>query len=389
MNGRPLLNRRLEGLGTTIFAEMSALAAATGAINLGQGFPDTDGPEAVREAAVRALRDGRGNQYPPGAGVPELRAAVTEHQRRFHGLEFDPDTEVLVTAGATEAIAAAMLALLEPGDEVIAFEPFYDSYAACVAMAGGVRVPLTLHAPDFRPDLDRLRDLITPRTRLLLLNSPHNPTGTVLTRDELTAIAALAVERDLLVVTDEVYEHLVFDGEHIPLISLPGMRDRTVSISSAGKTFSFTGWKVGWVTGSPALVAAVRTAKQFLTYVASGPFQYAVAEALALPDTYYAHFRDDLRAKRDLLTTGLRDAGFTVHEPQGTYFVTTDIAPFGETDALTFCRTLPTRAGVVAVPNSVFYDHPTAGRTQVRFAFCKRPEVLADATQRLRKAFRH
>jgi N-succinyldiaminopimelate aminotransferase len=386
---RPVLNRNLEGLGTTIFAEMSALAASTGAINLGQGFPDTDGPEAVREAAVRALRDGRGNQYPPGAGVPELRAAVTAHQQRFYGLDFDPDTEVLVTAGATEAIAAAMLALLEPGDEVIAFEPFYDSYAACVAMAGATRVPLTLHAPDFRPDLDALRAAVTPRTRLLLLNSPHNPTGMVLTGAELAAIAELAVERDLIVVTDEVYEHLVFDGAvHTPLISLPGMRDRTVCISSAGKTFSFTGWKVGWVTGSRELVAAVRTAKQFLTYVASGPFQYAIAEALALPDTYYAAFRDDLQAKRDLLAAGLRDAGFEVHVPQGTYFITTDIAHLatGE-NALAFCRALPEKAAVVAVPNSVFYDHPTAGRTQVRFAFCKREDVLTDAAQRLRKAF--
>jgi N-succinyldiaminopimelate aminotransferase len=387
--GRPLLNRRLDGLGTTIFAEMSALAMATGAINLGQGFPDTDGPESVREAAVRALRDGRGNQYPPGAGVPELRAAITTHQQRFYGLAFDPDTEVLVTAGATEAIAAAMLALLEPGDEVIAFEPFYDSYAACVAMSGAVRVPLTLHAPDFRPDLDALRDAVTPRTRLLLLNSPHNPTGMVLTREELAAIAELAVERDLLVVTDEVYEHLTFDGApHIPLISLPGMRDRTVSISSAGKTFSFTGWKVGWVTASRELVAAVRTAKQFLTYVASGPFQYAIAEALALPDPYFTAYRADLQAKRDLLATGLRDAGFEVYAPQGTYFITTDIAQLAPgTDALTFCRTLPQRAGVVAVPNSVFYDHPTAGHTQVRFTFCKKQDILREATSRLGEAF--
>jgi N-succinyldiaminopimelate aminotransferase len=384
---RPLLNGRLSGMGTTIFAEMSALAAATGAINLGQGFPDTDGPEAVREAAVRALRDGRGNQYPPGMGVPELRTAIADHQRRFYGLDFDPDAEVLVTAGATEAIAAAMLALLEPGDEVIAFEPFYDSYAACIAMAGAARVPLTLHAPDFRPDLDALRAAVTPRTRLLLLNSPHNPTGTVLTRDELTAIAELAVERDLLVVTDEVYEHLAFDADHIPLATLPGMRDRAATISSAGKTFSFTGWKVGWVTGSAEMVAAVRTAKQFLTYVASGPFQYAVAEALALPDTYYAAFRADLHAKRDILTAGLQDAGFTTYRPQGTYFVTTDIAPFAEPDALAFCRALPARAGVVAVPNSVFYDHPTAGRTQVRFAFCKKQDVLREAAARLRKAF--
>ncbi|MFI1097514.1 pyridoxal phosphate-dependent aminotransferase [Streptomyces sp. NPDC020917] len=386
---RALLNRRLDGLGTTIFAEMSALAVATGAINLGQGFPDTDGPEAVREAAVRALRDGRGNQYPPGAGVPELRTAITDHQQRFYGLEFDPDTEVLVTAGATEAIAAAMLALLEPGDEVIAFEPFYDSYAACIAMAGGVRVPLTLPAPGFRPDLDALRDAVTPRTRLLLLNSPHNPTGMVLTADELTAIAELAVERDLLVVTDEVYEHLTFDGAaHTPLASLPGMRERTVTISSAGKTFSFTGWKVGWVTGTAELVTAVRTAKQFLTYVASGPFQYAVAEALALPDSYYHAFRDDLQAKRDVLAAGLTEAGFLVHQPQGTYFITTDIAELAPgTDALAFCRALPERCGVVAVPNSVFYDHPTAGRTQVRFAFCKQQDVLREAADRLRKAF--
>ncbi|WP_225850963.1 pyridoxal phosphate-dependent aminotransferase [Streptomyces sp. HPF1205] len=389
MSARPLLNRRLEGLGTTIFAEMSALAVATGAINLGQGFPDTDGPRSVREAAVRALRDGRGNQYPPGPGVPELRTAVAEHQKRFHGLSFDPDTEVLVTAGATEAIAAAMLALLEPGDEVIAFEPFYDSYAASIAMAGGVRVPLTLHAPDFRPDLDALRAAITPRTRLLLLNSPHNPTGMVLTPAELAALAELAVAHDLLVVTDEVYEHVTFDGAtHTPLISLPGMRERTVSISSAGKTFSFTGWKVGWVTGCPELVAAVRTAKQFLTYVASGPFQYAVAEALALPDTYYDSLRTDLQAKRDLLAAGLTDAGFTVYRPRGTYFLTTDIAELAPgTDALTFCRQLPERCGVVAIPNSVFHDHPTAGRTQVRFAFCKQPHVLAEAADRLRKAF--
>lgn len=383
--GRPLLNRRLAGFGTTIFAEMSALAVRTGSINLGQGFPDTDGPEEIREAAVRALRDGRGNQYPPGPGVPELRTAIADHQRRRYGLTTDPDTEVLVTAGATEAIAATLLALLEPGDEVIAFEPFYDSYAACIAMAGGVRVPLTLRAPDFRPDLDALRDAITPRTRLLLLNSPHNPTGMVLTREELTAIAALAVEHDLLVVTDEVYEHLVFEGEHIPLISLPGMRERTVSISSAGKTFSYTGWKVGWVVAAAPLVAAVRTAKQFLTYVSAGPFQYAVAEALRLPDTYFEDFRADLRRKRDLLGEGLSAAGFEVHRPQGTYFITTDITPFGEKDAYAFCRALPERCGVVAIPNSVFYDDPDAGRSQVRFTFCKKDDVLHEAVARLRR----
>ncbi|MEU4681514.1 pyridoxal phosphate-dependent aminotransferase [Streptomyces xinghaiensis] len=384
--GRPPLNRRLAEFGTTIFAEMSALALSTGSINLGQGFPDTDGPEEIREAAVRALREGKGNQYPPGPGIPELRTAVAGHQRERYGLAWDPDREVLVTAGATEAIAAALLALLEPGDEVIALEPYYDSYAACIAMAGGTRVPVTLR-PDggaYRLDLDELRAAVTGRTRLLLLNTPHNPTGTVLGREELTAIAELACERDLLVVTDEVYEHLVFDGEHLPLAAFPGMRERTVTIGSAGKTFSFTGWKVGWVTGPPELVTAVRSAKQYLTYVSAGPFQYAVAEALRLPRSYFDGLRDDLRAKRDLLGDGLAKAGFTVYRPAGTYFITTDIRPLGFDDGFAFCRALPERCGVVAIPNAVFYDHREEGAPFVRFAFCKRTEVLAEAVERLR-----
>lgn len=384
---RPFLNRRLAAFGTTIFAEMSALATRTGSINLGQGFPDTDGPAQIAEAASRAVLTGLGNQYPPGPGVPELRTAIAAHQKRFYGLDHDPDTEVLVTAGATEAIAAALLALLEPGDEVIALEPYYDSYAACIAMAGAVRVPVTLrpHAGAFALDLDELRAAVTPRTRLLLLNTPHNPTGTVLTPAELTAIAELAVERDLLVVTDEVYEHLVFEGAHTPLAGLPGMRERTVTISSAGKTFSFTGWKVGWVTAPPELITAVRSAKQFLTYVSSGPFQYAIAEALALPDSYYDAFRADLAAKRDILADGLTAAGFEVFRPQGTYFITTDITPLGEKDGLAFCRALPERCGVVAIPNQVFYDDKAAGRTQVRWAFCKREDVLREAAERLRR----
>ncbi len=385
-SARPFLNRRLAEFGTTIFAEMSALAARTGSINLGQGFPDTDGPEEIREAAVRALRDGRGNQYPPGPGVPELRTAVAAHQQRRYGLTYDPDTEVLVTAGATEAIAASLLALVEPGDEVVALEPYYDSYAACIAMAGGRRVPVTLrpHGGAFRLDLDELRAAVTDRTRLLLINTPHNPTGTVLTREELTAVAELAVERDLLVVTDEVYEHLVFDdAAHVPLATLPGMRERTVTISSSGKTFSFTGWKVGWVTAAPALVAAVRSAKQFLTYVSAGPFQYAVAEALNLPDSYFTALREDLRAKRDLLAAGLVEAGFEVFRPAGTYFITTDIRPLGESDGFAFCRSLPERAGVVAIPNAVFYDHREEGAPFVRFAFCKQPETLREAGKRL------
>lgn len=386
---RPFLNRRLAEFGTTIFAEMSALATTTGSINLGQGFPDTDGPEEVREAAVRALRDGHGNQYPPGPGVPELRTAIADHQRRRYGLSFDQDTEVLVTAGATEAIAASLLALLEPGDEVIALEPYYDSYAACIAMAGATRVPVTLR-PDagqgrFLLDLDELRGAVTDRTRLLLINTPHNPTGTVLTREELTAIAELAVERDLLVVTDEVYEHLVFDeAAHVPAATLPGMRERTVTIGSAGKTFSFTGWKVGWVTAPQELVSAVRSAKQFLTYVASGPFQYAVAEALRLPDSHFEEFRADMRAKRELLAGGLEQAGFTVFRPAGTYFITTDIRSLGESDGFAFCRALPERCGVVAIPNAVFYDHREQGAPFVRFAFCKRASVLEEAASRLK-----
>jgi N-succinyldiaminopimelate aminotransferase len=383
VRNRPLLNRRLEGLGTTIFAEMSARAVATGSVNLGQGFPDRDGPAAIAKAAADAILAGRGNQYPPGPGVPELRHAIVAHEERFYGLRYDPDIEVMVTAGATEAIAAAMLALVEPGDEVIAFEPFYDSYAANIAMAGGVRVPVTLRPPHFRPDIDALARAVTDRTRLILLNSPHNPTGSVFTRDELAAIARLAVERDLLVVTDEVYEHLVYDGEHVPIVSFPGMRERTVSVSSAGKTFAFTGWKIGWVKATPELVSAVKTVKQFLTFVSGGPFQYAVAQALALPDEYFSQLRDELKQQRDVLTGGLRDLGLVVNEPQGTYFATADVGQ----DGMEFCQTLPDRAGVVAIPLAIFYDDKQAARTQVRFAFCKRPEVLTEALTRLAKIF--
>jgi N-succinyldiaminopimelate aminotransferase len=366
---------------------MSELAVATSSVNLGQGFPDTDGPAEIAQAAADAIMAGHGNQYPPGAGIPPLRAAIADHQRRFYGLDVDPDSEVLVTAGATEAIAAALLALVEPGDEVIAFEPYYDSYAACIAMAGGVRVPVTLQAPDFRPDLDALRAAITDRTRLILLNSPHNPTGSVFTRAELTAISELACSHDLLVISDEVYEHMVFSGEHVPVCTLPGMAQRTATISSAAKTFSFTGWKIGWVTGAPELVAAVRTVKQFLTFVNGGPFQYAIAQALALPAEYYSSIAADLKVKRDLMCDGLASAGFEVYRPDGTYFITTDIRPFGDggpqVSGLEFCRTLPKVAGVVAIPMQVFYDHPEAGQFQVRFAFCKRKEVLNEAIARL------
>ncbi len=381
--GDDRLASRLHGLGQTIFAEMSALALQTGAINLGQGFPDVDGPAEIIEAAVAAMRDGR-NQYAPGWGVPELRTAIARHQDRFYGLAVDPDTEVLVTTGATEAVAATLLALVEPGDEVIALEPYYDSYAACIAMAGGRRVPVTLRAPDFRLDVDELRRAVTSRTRLLLVNSPHNPTGTVLTDDELRAIAEIACEHDLLVGTDEVYEHLVFDGlVHRPLASYDGMRDRTLTISSGGKTFSFTGWKVGWAIGPAELVRAVMMAKQFMTFTSGAPLQPAIAAALDLDDSYYNGLRTSLQAKRDRLSEGLRTVGFDVFVPQGTYFASTDIRPLGYDDGVDFCRQLPELCGVVAIPTQVFYDDKTAGKPLVRWAFCKRDDVIDAAIERL------
>ena len=384
----PLVSR-MRPFGTTVFAEMSALAVRTGAVNLGQGFPDTDGPAEMLDAAAEALRGGQ-NQYPPGPGIPALRAAIAAHDKRFWGLDRDPDGEVLVTAGATEAIAAAVLALCEAGDEVVCFEPYYDSYAASIALAGAVRRPVTLRpdGPDGRYAYDpaELRAAFTPRTRLVLLNTPHNPTGKVFTPAEVAEIAALCVEHDVYAVTDEVYEHLVFTdaaAAHVPIATLPGMAERTLRISSAGKTFSCTGWKIGWATGPAALVSAVLRVKQFLTFVNGAPFQPAVAVALGLPDGYFAGFRAGLQERRDQLVAGLTDAGFGVLPSEGTYFVTADIRPLGGSDGIAFCRELPGRAGVVAVPTQVFYDHQEAGRHLVRFAFCKRPEVVAEAVTRL------
>ncbi len=375
---------RMAGFGTTIFAEMSELATRTGAVNLGQGFPDVDGHPAVIEAAVRALRGGQ-NQYPPGPGIPELRRAIAAHQLRHYGIELDADTEVLVTTGATEAIAASVMALCEAGDEVVTFEPYFDSYAAVVALAGAQRRVVTLRAPDFAVDVDAVEAAITPRTKVLLVNSPHNPTGAVFSDDELSALAELCVRHDLIAVSDEVYEHLTYDGiAHRPLCTFPGMAERTLTISSAGKTFSFTGWKVGWVTGPAGLVAATRTVKQFLTYVSGGPFQHAVAEALSMPDSVIEDLRTSLESKRDRLVDGLQAAGFETYRPSGTYFVTVDVGSIGWDDGVEFCRMLPGAVGVVAIPNSVFHDSD-AGRRQVRFAFCKRDEVLDDAVDRLSK----
>ncbi|QGN57815.1 pyridoxal phosphate-dependent aminotransferase [Nostocoides sp. HKS02] len=381
---RPPGKPSLGPFGTTIFAEMTALATEHGAVNLGQGFPDTDGPREMLDAAKAAIDGGR-NQYPPGPGVPELLDAIAAHQQRFYGLTVDPRSEVLVTVGATEAIAATILALCEPGDEVVTFEPYYDSYAASIALAGAVRRTSILRFPDFAVDEASLRAAFSPRTRLVLLNTPHNPTGKVFSRDELELVCALAQEFDAWVVTDEVYEHLVFSGaEHVPVATLPGMASRTLSISSAGKTFSATGWKVGWVSGPAEAVSAVRAVKQFLTFVGSGPFQPAVAVALGLADEVYAGLSASLEAKRDLLVAGLRSAGLEVSVPQGTYFVIADAAPLGAVDALEFCRELPARLGVVGVPVSVFHDDADAARTLVRFAFCKRDEVLQQAVDRLR-----
>jgi N-succinyldiaminopimelate aminotransferase len=393
----PYLAERLQGFGTTVFAEMSALAVATGSINLGQGFPDTPGPAEVLDVA-RAAIGTPADQYPPGPGTPELRTAVAAHVERFRGLAYDPDSEVLVTAGATEALTAALLALVEPGDEVVLLEPMYDSYAAAVAMAGGVVRPVPLTPPPASTDGPAdggvwtfdpadLRAAVTPRARLLLLNTPHNPTGKVLDRAELALVAEVALEAGLLVVTDEVYEHLVFSGaEHVSLATLPGMRERTLVVGSGGKTFNTTGWKVGWICGPAPLVAAVRTAKQFLTYVNAGPFQPAIAAGLGLPDAYFSGIARDLERRRDVLVAGLRGAGLPTVSPQATYFATVDVRgvqPDG--DGLAFCRELPARAGVVAVPTVVFYTrgHADLGRSLVRFAFCKRDEVLGEAVARL------
>jgi N-succinyldiaminopimelate aminotransferase len=374
---------RLAPFTSTIFAEMTALATRTGAVNLGQGFPDTDGPAGMLSAAQEAIAGGV-NQYPPGPGRPELRAAIAA-QRAGYGIEFDPDTEVLVTVGATEAIAAALLALVDAGDEVILFEPYYDSYAAAVALAGATRRVVSLVDGDrFSVDLDAVRAVITPKTRAILVNSPHNPTGTVFTREEMAGIAALCVEHDLIAITDEVYEAMTFDGSaHLPLCTFPGMAERTVTISSAGKMFNCTGWKIGWVCAPAPLVSAVRAAKQFLTFVGGAPFQPAVAYALEHEMAWVRRLREDLAVKRSRLSAGLAEAGFAVRPSYGTYFVCADVRPLGFADGAELCWQLPEKIGVAAVPVQVFTDHPDRWKHIVRFAFCKRDEVLDEAIERL------
>ncbi len=376
---------RLRPFASTIFAEMTELAVAHDAINLGQGFPDADGPASMLEAAQRAIADGL-NQYPPGRGMPVLRQAIAEDRARRYGTEYDPADQVLVTVGATEAISAAILGLVEPGEEVVLIEPYYDSYAAAIALAGAVRQTASL-VPDgdgYAVDLDGLRKAITPNTRMIVVNSPHNPTGTVLAADELAGIAEIACEHDLVVLTDEVYEHLTFDGRtHVSLSTLPGMFERTIVISSAAKTFNCTGWKTGWACGPAELIDGVRAAKQFMTFVAGGPFQPAVAHALSHEQNWVAGLRDELQGKRDRLSKALAAAGFAVKRSEGGYFVCADITPFGETDALAFCRALPERIGVAAVPVSVFADHKDSWNSLVRFTFCKRDETLSAGIDRM------
>jgi N-succinyldiaminopimelate aminotransferase len=379
------LAHRLDGIPPTIFTTMSALALRTGAVNLGQGFPDADGPPSVLAAADQAMRSGA-NQYAPGPGVPALRQAIARHQRRHYGLDLDPDTQVVVTTGCTEGIAAALLGLVDEGDEVVVLEPYYDSYTAMIQMVGGVRRPVTLRAPDFRLDVDELRSAVGPRTRFVLLNSPHNPTGTVLTRAELGAVADIAVEHDLVVITDEVYEHLTFDGrEHVPISTLPGMSERTLTLSSAGKSYSITGWKVGWAAGPVALVSAVLAAKQWLTFTSGAPLQPAVAHALDAEPEWPLALAADLQARRDLLCDGLERIGLDVRRPEGTYFALTDISALGWKDGMEFCLALPDRAGVVAIPTQPFHDSD-AGDQLVRWAFCKEASVIEEALRRLGSA---
>ncbi|MEM9593153.1 MAG: aminotransferase class I/II-fold pyridoxal phosphate-dependent enzyme [Acidobacteriota bacterium] len=380
---QPHLSSRLQGFGTTIFTEMTAYAQRFDALNLGQGFPNVEGPQELKDIAVRTIQEGN-NQYCRMTGIPELAAAVAHHQKRFYDLDYDPELEITVTNGATEGIHATLQALLEVGDEVILCEPFYDSYRGCVAMAGAVDRLLTLEAPDFALDPERLERLVTAKTRAILINSPHNPTGRVFSREELEAVARLCRDHDLLCISDEVYEHLVYDGEHIPMATLPGMWERTVTISSTGKTFSFTGWKVGYTCAPPALTAAIRTAHQFIVFCNSGAFQPAMAKALRMDDDFFTDLLASYRERRDLLCRGLREAGFAVVEPAGTYFALADIRPLGFDDDVEFCRMLPERVQVAAIPPTAFYVHKAAGRHLVRFAFCKSVDVLEEGIRRLK-----
>ncbi len=377
------LVERMRGFGTSIFTEMSALAMSHDAVNLGQGFPDNDAPDIVKDVALKAIADGL-NQYPPARGMPVLKDAIAAHQQRFYGIEVDPDSEVLVTVGASEAIAACMLALVEPGDEVLSFDPSYDAYGAAVALAGGVHRTVALRFADNGFDHAQLVETVTDRTRIIVLNNPHNPTGKVFTRQELEQISAVARANDLIVVTDEVYEHLTFDGlSHVPMASLPDMAQQTLTISSGAKTFATTGWKVGWVHGPAPLIDAVARVKQYLTFTGAGPFQPAIAHGLGMPDDFFDSLRASMQGRRDVLVEALHDLGLATAPSQGSYFVIADVASLKVDDALAWCRSLPERVGVAGVPVSAFCQDPEPARTLVRFGFCKQEGVLREGTRRL------
>jgi N-succinyldiaminopimelate aminotransferase len=382
---RPALSRRLDGFGTTIFTEMTRLADDHHAINLAQGFPDFDGPALAKDAAIAAIRGGFG-QYARMSGVPELHAALSARYRLDWGLDYAADTEITVTSGATEAIFAAIQGTCDAGDEVVLFEPYYDSYKASVRMAGAVPRVVTLYGPGWEFDRDEVRAAFGERTRAILVNSPHNPTGKVFSPEELEFLAGLCRERDVLCVTDEVYEHLVYEGRHVPMASLPGMRERTITISSFGKTFSLTGWKIGWAAAPPELTSAVRAAHQFITFATATPLQHGAAVALAeAGPEYFGTLLADYRDRRDFLVGALRRVGFEVMQPAGAYFVCADFRPFGFHDDREFVRHLIEKVGVAAIPPSVFYDRVEQGRWYVRFAFCKRRETLEAAVERLEK----
>lgn len=377
------LVERLRPFGASIFGTISALAATHGATNLGQGFPDTPGPREVLEAAAEAVLRGD-NQYPPPRGHTILREAVSSHRHRFTGIACDPASEVLITAGATEGIASCLLGLVEPGDEVVMFEPYFDIYPALVALAGGRRRTSTLRFPEYAVDEASLRAAFSRRTKVVLLNTPHNPTGKVFTRDELTLIVALAIEHDAWIVCDEVYEHLVFSGaKHVPVASLPGAAERTLSVGSAGKTFSVTGWKVGWVTGPPDAVTAVASVKQNLTFSGGAPLQPAVAVGLGLPDAYFAGIAADLERRRDVMMDALRTMSLPHAIPDGTFFVTADLGALGVRDAAWLCHEMPRRYGLAMIPVAAFHDDPEVATGLVRLTFCKTDETLSVGLERL------
>jgi N-succinyldiaminopimelate aminotransferase len=383
-----ILVKRMQRHRTSVFAEMSLRAREVNAINLGQGFPDVDGPDVLKEAAIRAIEEGRGNQYPAPHGIPELRQAIAAHQKRFYGIDVDWQTEVVVATGASEALQAAFLALVDIDDEVLIFEPWFDIYEIGVELARGKVVGVPSSADSLRPNFDALRARITNKSKVVVLNTPHNPSGIVWTREELQQLADIAIEHNLIVISDEAYEHLVYDGvEHVAIASLDGMFERTVTIGSAGKSFSFTGWKVGWASGPASLISAVRVVRQHLSYVSSGPFQYAIAEGLHFPDQHWREFTGEMQAKRDLLTSGLRTLGFGIVPSQGTYFLTTDVRPLGFSSGVDFVEKSLMQAGVVAIPHSRLCQNPEVGTPFVRWAYCKKEDVLRAALANLEKLF--